>query len=194
MGVYYGRFHHNLADREYIFEDIFQGLEIQTIPPQLTQIKLEKIKRFELQRKNNLRKPIMHWSFLRLVILYRDKHSCRKCGAKTHLDIHHRDHNYTHNSFWNLVVLCESCHYKHHRECIHVKDPKIIRAQRYKKSILLDSTKIIDNKIYLARCPNGCLCFYERFDEVRKCKLCGRSFDPRTNYINENDGTNVQIR
>jgi len=41
---------------------------------------------------------------------------CEKCGSKSRLSIHHRDRDRTNNSKENLMVLCSSCHSKHHND------------------------------------------------------------------------------
>lgn len=41
---------------------------------------------------------------------------CEVCGAmsETRLNIHHKDHNRSHNTLDNLIVLCATCHSRHH--------------------------------------------------------------------------------
>lgn len=54
-----------------------------------------------------------NWQGIRAKILRRDGYACRvchdDCGGGS-LDVHHIDHNRTHNKFGNLVSLCPSCH------------------------------------------------------------------------------------
>lgn len=41
--------------------------------------------------------------------------SCRICGNKIDLQIHHIDENRENNQMSNLIILCRSCHSKQHR-------------------------------------------------------------------------------
>ena len=45
----------------------------------------------------------------------RDNNHCNICGAKTSLEIHHKDENWENNNIDNLVVLCRDCHSKIHK-------------------------------------------------------------------------------
>ncbi len=55
---------------------------------------------------------------LRQQILHRDGWRCQSCGAKSNLEVHHkefRSHS-GHDSEENLITLCITCHaYVHHR-------------------------------------------------------------------------------
>ena len=42
------------------------------------------------------------------------KEHCAYCGSTRHLLIHHKDENRHNNEVENLIVLCKSCHQKHH--------------------------------------------------------------------------------
>ena len=53
---------------------------------------------------------------LRRSIRERDNWTCRKCGKKRSVDIHHIDTNKHNNKENNLVCLCRSCHLKTHRQ------------------------------------------------------------------------------
>lgn len=57
----------------------------------------------------------------RKLCLNRDNFTCQLCGAKIHLDVHHKDNGGPHikgkkadNSLANLITLCHSCHIKFH--------------------------------------------------------------------------------
>jgi 5-methylcytosine-specific restriction endonuclease McrA len=41
--------------------------------------------------------------------------SCRMCGNKIDLQVHHIDENRQNNQMSNLIILCRSCHSKQHR-------------------------------------------------------------------------------
>src|SRR5574344_1204594 len=45
----------------------------------------------------------------------RDNNHCNICGAKTSLEIHHKDEDWGNNNIDNLVVLCRDCHSKIHK-------------------------------------------------------------------------------
>lgn len=57
---------------------------------------------------------LKEWKKLREIILARDEHRCRLCGAEEYLHIHHRDNDPTNDSPENLVTLCERCHSRVH--------------------------------------------------------------------------------
>jgi len=42
--------------------------------------------------------------------------SCRMCGSKIDLQVHHIDENRQNNQMSNLIILCRSCHSKQHRK------------------------------------------------------------------------------
>ena len=45
----------------------------------------------------------------------RNKNNCRKCGASTSLEVHHKDENWENNNLENLEVLCRDCHSTIHK-------------------------------------------------------------------------------
>ena len=54
------------------------------------------------------------WSLRRMEIMRRDGFRCRRCGATSHLNVHHRWYVYGRRP-WEysdryLVTLCEQCH------------------------------------------------------------------------------------
>ncbi|KAF1076418.1 HNH endonuclease [Methanogenium sp. MK-MG] len=57
---------------------------------------------------------LKEWKQLRQVILARDEHRCRLCGAEEYLHIHHRDGDRTNDAPENLITLCERCHSRVH--------------------------------------------------------------------------------
>jgi 5-methylcytosine-specific restriction endonuclease McrA len=60
----------------------------------------------------------LSYECLRQQILRRDGWRCQSCGAKSNLEVHHkefRSHS-GHDSEENLITLCITCHaYVHHR-------------------------------------------------------------------------------
>ncbi|MDE4908923.1 HNH endonuclease [Methanogenium marinum] len=62
---------------------------------------------------------LKEWKQLRKVILARDGHRCRHCGAEEYLHIHHRDGDRTNDTPDNLITLCERCH-----SSVHAKERK----------------------------------------------------------------------
>lgn len=52
------------------------------------------------------------WNAIRRSILDRDRHRCRRCGATTALEVHHRIPLAAGgtNAPENLIVLCHACH------------------------------------------------------------------------------------
>ena len=66
--------------------------------------------------KNNLPGPT-NQSWKTGITAYRKlvtKTNCAYCGATKTLLIHHLDENRNNNEVSNLIVLCKSCHQKHH--------------------------------------------------------------------------------
>ncbi len=59
---------------------------------------------------------LKEWKQLREVILIRDEHRCRHCGAEEYLHIHHRDGDPTNDRSDNLITLCERCHSRVHAQ------------------------------------------------------------------------------
>ena len=59
---------------------------------------------------------LKEWKQLREVILIRDEHRCRLCGAEEYLHIHHQDGDPTNDGPENLVTLCERCHSRVHTQ------------------------------------------------------------------------------
>jgi 5-methylcytosine-specific restriction endonuclease McrA len=57
---------------------------------------------------------LKEWKQLREVILARDSHRCRLCGADAYLHIHHQDGDRTNDAPENLITLCERCHSRVH--------------------------------------------------------------------------------
>lgn len=57
------------------------------------------------------------------VVLQRDGHSCRTCGLRTDLEVHHVTYErFTHEDLEDLITLCRECH-----EAITC----VFRARRY---------------------------------------------------------------
>jgi len=64
--------------------------------------------------------------------------SCKLCGNKKDLQIHHIDENRKNNQISNLLILCRSCHSKQHRGKEWYKQikktlPKISNRKRNKQ-------------------------------------------------------------
>jgi 5-methylcytosine-specific restriction endonuclease McrA len=65
-----------------------------------------------------------NWFRKREVILARDNHKCRNCGATDNLNVHHRQYHVSKKTGnfilpWNylpkyLITLCEKCHLNGH--------------------------------------------------------------------------------
>jgi len=49
------------------------------------------------------------WRRLRTLIIDRDQHACRKCGATEHLEVHHLDGNWRNDTPANLETRCTAC-------------------------------------------------------------------------------------
>lgn len=68
------------------------------------------------------------WRELRLSVLERDKYTCRECGAKNKLHIHHLKYDNVFNEpLEDLIVLCEKCHSLIHKIKESPKAPKKVR-------------------------------------------------------------------
>lgn len=62
------------------------------------------------------------------------KTSCKKCGSKTNLVYHHKNHDETDNRKSNIVVWCKKCHDQHHERGnnFHGKKSKNASKKRVK--------------------------------------------------------------
>lgn len=81
----------------------------------------------ELSYEEKLEDP--RWKEVRTRILHRDKHTCKLCGAKELLNVHHRYYIFQ-NEPWEycdnaLITLCQSCH-----KMVHDILPSIIYTQK----------------------------------------------------------------
>jgi 5-methylcytosine-specific restriction endonuclease McrA len=51
------------------------------------------------------------WQELRLLVLLRDDHCCRQCGATNRLEVHHLTYERLyHEPLSDLICLCAGCH------------------------------------------------------------------------------------
>jgi 5-methylcytosine-specific restriction endonuclease McrA len=51
------------------------------------------------------------WQEIRKGVLRAFAYRCSECGAEgIPLEVHHRDHDHTHNDLVNLLPLCRGCH------------------------------------------------------------------------------------
>lgn len=51
------------------------------------------------------------WQELRLLVLLRDDHRCRQCGAIDRLEVHHLTYERLyHEALSDVVTLCRTCH------------------------------------------------------------------------------------
>ena len=66
----------------------------------------------KLQTGNN--KFVGWYKKIHQSVLWRDNHTCQKCGRRGEL-VHHLDSNDTHNNPTNLITLCRKCHLGLHR-------------------------------------------------------------------------------
>jgi hypothetical protein len=58
-----------------------------------------------------------YWAAVRTIILNRDNKSCKSCGSKFQLHVHHKTYNNhfnEHNHLADMVTLCHLCHKKEH--------------------------------------------------------------------------------
>lgn len=77
------------------------------------------------------------WKKIRGVALAEQGYTCRICGRKEHLQVHHINYNNRENrADRDLAVLCEDCHHKVHSL---LSDQRIfdakVRIEKYKESI-----------------------------------------------------------
>ena len=80
---------------------------------------------------------------------------CQNCDSKSNLQIHHKDHDHSHNTLDNLEVLCASCHWKiHHPNKLKEKNKRILTASRLNKArkLLLEG-KSFDVALLKSRLP-----------------------------------------
>ena len=64
------------------------------------------------------------WKEKRSIILKRDKNTCQGCGQYA-TQVHHLDYaNLKDELYFQLIAVCETCHFKLHKERENVRDPE----------------------------------------------------------------------
>ena len=67
-------------------------------------------------RQNSPRDKVKCYKMLKLRLLDERGQKCERCGYNKYeiLQVHHKDHNRTHNDLINLELICPNCHYEEH--------------------------------------------------------------------------------
>jgi hypothetical protein len=124
------------------------------------------------------------WQEVRSRILQRDSHTCRLCGAKENLNVHHRYYIFQHEpwAYYDnaLITLCQSCH-----KMVHDTLPSIVYAQngRVLKPMKFTPCKRCDGYGYLSEyrhIQNG-ICF--RCNGLKYEELINKSIYSVNEYI-----------
>ena len=84
------------------------------------------------------------WKLVSRALLLRSEGRCEECGFKnTNVHVHHRNGCGLDNRLENLIVLCASCHMKHHHPKTDVNLlPRVTRRGMYGKSRVQPTIKI----------------------------------------------------
>ena len=55
---------------------------------------------------------LWNWKYIKPKVLKRDNYTCKLCGSKIKLEVHHIDSNKHNSNPYNLITLCKKCHTK----------------------------------------------------------------------------------
>lgn len=73
--------------------------------------------------QQHLRSP--EWAVVRRLALEQAAHACRLCGSDERLDVHHRTYDRLGAELLaDVVVLCRSCHNRHHQAATTTTRPE----------------------------------------------------------------------
>ena len=157
---------HLIQSHENIVNKIFKY-----IPKELSRINLEYFK----YDKSKVNKPGSKSSFtnIRYFVMHRDKHTCRKCGAKdVPLHVHHMlpEKQGGTNNPSNLITLCTKCHMAHHHKVINANS--LLKRKKSKRaSGVLNTAMPYIYKALAKEIPTYKYFGYETYDARNKLKL-----------------------
>lgn len=124
------------------------------------------------------------WKEVRTRILRRDKHTCKICGAKGLLNVHHRYYIFQ-NEPWEyhdnaLITLCQTCHKMVHDtlpSLVYTQRDGILRPMKFTPCTRCRGYGYLSEYNYV---KNG-ICF--RCEGVKYEELISKSFDSVDDYI-----------
>lgn len=100
------------------------------------------------------------WLQKKAEILIRDNYTCQKCGAKSHLNVHHLSYDKG-KLAWEypnekLVTLCEQCHAREHKTTRpYVGEVYIYHHSDYTNYVVCYSVNNAKKEVYLVGVDNG---------------------------------------
>lgn len=100
------------------------------------------------------------WLKKRNEILERDNYTCRKCGATSHLNVHHLSYEKSRLA-WEypnekLITLCEECHAREHGTSKpYIGQVYIFNHSDYTNYMICYGINRIKNEVYLLGVDNG---------------------------------------
>lgn len=100
------------------------------------------------------------WLQKKTEILVRDNYTCQKCGAQSHLNVHHLSYEKG-KLAWEypneqLITLCEQCHAKEHRTTRpYVGEVYIYHHSDYTNYMVCYSVNNAKKEVYLVGVDNG---------------------------------------
>ena len=101
-----------------------------------------------------LRDP--RWAEKSREIMYRDEHTCRRCGASNvRLNVHHTFYHELFKSPWgypnsSLITLCEDCHKKEH-DCSFNEKAKVLYSEVAANGYFGEELETLIKLFWLAR-------------------------------------------
>jgi 5-methylcytosine-specific restriction endonuclease McrA len=73
-----------------------------------------------------------YWRAVRMLVFERAGHHCQRCLGDTQLQVHHlkyKHHGREHKHLRDLILLCEHCHRRHHKEAFPTYPRRWLRNQ-----------------------------------------------------------------
>jgi hypothetical protein len=116
---------HKINTHLNIIYRLHKILPITKIIVEVASFDIQKIKNPNIEKEEYQHGEQVNFWNTREYILFRDNHTCQHCKGKSKdkiLNVHHIESRKTGgNSPNNLIVLCETCHNKHHKGEIELK-------------------------------------------------------------------------
>lgn len=116
---------HKINTHLNIIAKLHKILPIRKIIVEVASFDIQKIKNPNIEGEEYQQGERLNFWNIREYVLFRDNHTCQHCKGKSKdkiLNVHHIESRKTGgNSPNNLIVLCETCHNKHHNGEIELK-------------------------------------------------------------------------
>lgn len=116
---------HKINTHLNIIAKLHKILPITKIIVEVASFDTQKIKNPDIEGEEYQQGEQLNFWNIREYVLFRDNHTCQHCKGKSKdkiLNVHHIESRKTGgNSPNNLIVLCETCHNKHHKGEIELK-------------------------------------------------------------------------